>query len=363
MPRVIDAVTIQTEMLQFYFSRPDCTISSISEGQNGAPHKINRRTLNDWVQHYLSWDQPPAITRAWLGKRKSKTNPGTLFSMEQKQELRGRVLQNPVLYLDEIQDRLSGWGLPRVSIATIQRYLKQMGLSHRVLLRVARQQCDFERGQYRARIERYDPSDLVFVDETAKDRTSRGRQRGYAMRGSDARILEYFLETPLVYTLIAAADQNGFIPEACLQIDREVTTNTSEIFEMYLANYLLPIMNPWLSGRGRSVLVLDNARVHNPTNIQTMCEAAGVHVVWTARYSPDLNPIEYFFRSYKSCLKRLGFYLGESFVHNVALATSVSERIAHNVFVHCGLIPSDDDDEISLPIVKALIESGNLKSR
>ena len=41
MPRNVGALTIQTEMIQFYF-RSGLTISEISDGRNGATQKIKR---------------------------------------------------------------------------------------------------------------------------------------------------------------------------------------------------------------------------------------------------------------------------------------------------------------------------------
>lgn len=45
-----------------------------------------------------------------------------------------------------------------------------------------------------------------------------------------------------------------------------------------------------------SVLVMNNASLHRSDRIVRMCSAAGVKLCYLPPYSPDLNPIEEFFR-------------------------------------------------------------------
>ena len=53
----------------------------------------------------------------------------------------------------------------------------------------------------------------------------------------------------------------------------------------------------------RSVLVLDNARIHYSQRLRDICEVAGVHLVYLPPYSPDLNPIESSFNELKEWMK------------------------------------------------------------
>eukprot|EP00597_Dinobryon_sp_UTEXLB2267_P005672 CAMPEP_0170058134 /NCGR_PEP_ID=MMETSP0019_2-20121128/872_1 /TAXON_ID=98059 /ORGANISM="Dinobryon sp., Strain UTEXLB2267" /LENGTH=110 /DNA_ID=CAMNT_0010263001 /DNA_START=355 /DNA_END=684 /DNA_ORIENTATION=- len=67
------------------------------------------------------------------------------------------------------------------------------------------------------------PAQFVFVDETAKDRNSSLRQRAWQLKGLNRAINRNFLDwRDYRYTLIAAVDIDGFIPEACEMVRRKI---------------------------------------------------------------------------------------------------------------------------------------------
>jgi hypothetical protein len=72
----------------------------------------------------------------------------------------------------------------------------------------------------------------------------------------------------------------------------------------------LPYMNPF-PGRN-SVLVMDNTKVHHGGNVQRLCNARGVLLIYFPPYSPDMNPIEKVFSVMKSQLKRRNILTGTS---------------------------------------------------
>jgi len=59
----------------------------------------------------------------------------------------------------------------------------------------------------------------------------------------------------------------------------------------------------------RSVLILDNARIHHDDGLLEYLNAFGVRVEFLPPYSPDLNPIELAFSSIKSYLKRHQYFV------------------------------------------------------
>jgi transposase len=72
----------------------------------------------------------------------------------------------------------------------------------------------------------------------------------------------------------------------------------ADVFLDTLEHRILPFMNPF-PGRG-SVLVMDNATVHDKDVIIALCIAHNVRVIFLPQYSYDLNPIELAF----ACSKR-----------------------------------------------------------
>lgn len=66
---------------------------------------------------------------------------------------------------------------------------------------------------------------LVYVDETAKDRNSARRRRYYSKRGQTPVASEMFHGADVRYTMLAAADIDGFILPACEVVLRETGPN------------------------------------------------------------------------------------------------------------------------------------------
>ncbi len=53
----------------------------------------------------------------------------------------------------------------------------------------------------------------------------------------------------------------------------------------------------------RIVLFMDNASFHHASFVKQMCQRYGIDVLFTAPYSPNMNPIEYLFASIKRVLR------------------------------------------------------------
>lgn len=57
----------------------------------------------------------------------------------------------------------------------------------------------------------------------------------------------------------------------------------------------------------RSVLVVDNCRIHHTDTLQDVLNDAGIMLLYLPPYSPDLNPIEESFSTWKAYLCCNGF--------------------------------------------------------
>ena len=167
-------------------------------------------------------------------------------------------------------------------------------------------------------------------------------------RTREVKLRQWF-KNVVRYTLIAAADINGFIEAACETVDREelseegaAGTVDREYFIRWVREKLCPVLGRFDLREPRSVVVLDNASTHMCTEVIEAIENTGAVVLFSAPYSPELNPIENYFSVYKKYLKRHAkeMELNWSYVHLKALG-SVDRDIGIKYFRHCGIPGAD----------------------
>ena len=82
-------------------------------------------------------------------------------------------------------------------------------------------------------------------------------------------------------TLIGAIRLTGWV-----LLTTMFDTANAERFVLWLRTKLLPKL------RRGDVVVMDNAKAHHDPQVEELCKAAGVRVIYNAPYSPDFNPIE-----------------------------------------------------------------------
>jgi hypothetical protein len=106
------------------------------------------------------------------------------------------ILNQPWLFLDEIQLQLLAATSTLWATSTIYDKMQHLGWSLQVVLYVANQRDEEERSAYRSSVENtmFHPSQLVFLDETAKDRSASRRRRFWSQRGITQHHLRYSKE-------------------------------------------------------------------------------------------------------------------------------------------------------------------------
>ena len=108
---------------------------------------------------------------------------------------------------------------------------------------------------------------------------------------------------------------------------------------------ILPLMNAF--PLEKSVLISDNAPVHNKAAIMTLCQSVGVLAIFFEPYSYDYNPIELVFHCAKSYLRHTwpsddhNFPVSKNFEH--ALYNCITGDISCNFFVHCHINVTEDE--------------------
>ena len=132
-----------------------------------------------------------------------------------------------------------------------------------------------------AEIERLNPDDLVFVDESGIDEFL---QRDYAraLRGKQV-ISEVYGRKYGRISVIAA-----WLPSAKKMLAPYVFNGHTDAkrFNGWLEKCLLPELRPG------QIIIMDNATFHKSKKTKILIESAGCRLLFQPAYSPDLNPIE-----------------------------------------------------------------------
>jgi len=156
---------------------------------------------------------------------------------------------------------------------------------------------------------------LIFVDESHKDVKEMRRRCHWVCKGRGQPFVDALFfgdDRDIRYSsLIGVCDINGFVQESCEVImtqgaGEDVGPINRDRFEQWIEKKLVPVLGSYTNGDPRSIVVLDNATIHHSDRIRDFVINTGAMILYLPPYSPDLNPIELFFSSYKKALTRLG---------------------------------------------------------
>ena len=142
------------------------------------------------------------------------------------------------MYLHEIQAKLLAAFGVTVSVPTLRRTLKFMGCTQQVIQHIAVQRSDDLRAKFMAEVAVYDPSVLIWVDESRCDRRH-SRKWAYSIRGM----------TPWDQRLLVRGTRYSAIPVVLLEGINDVCiiewTVNGEKFEQFIRSCLIPILQPF----------------------------------------------------------------------------------------------------------------------
>jgi transposase len=150
------------------------------------------------------------------------------------------------------------------------------------------------------------------------------------------------------YNMMGVADVNGFVQSAYVCFRRDALfddpqggasgTVNKQLFIDWPTLKILPLLGNFEKGEPRIIVILDNASIHMDNEIVTLIQRKGAYILYTAGFSPDINPIENMFVIYKACVKRKQSLMTSNSwydLHLFALGT-VSPDIALSEFKKCG---------------------------
>jgi len=330
--------------------------------------RVHRTTIRRWHKHYRKYGEVPCLTRRWMRKylrRGGRRARSRAMSQAHLDALQGIVDRHPEYYLDEFVDALHDETGVLFSPTTVWRALREkLGCSLKVMSERAKNQNEGERRGFMRMLHYYvkDVRQVLIIDESSKGRNASRRRRGWGTRGVELIVSRWF-EDSVNYCLIAACNVDGFIPRACWPVPTTESTSltgasgtiTSDIFFRYFENFVVPVLGSYAKREANSIVIMDNASIHHAIieKMESLAwEEKGAIILFTAPYSPDLNPIEYFFSVYKAYLKREHRRPREEWelVHREALA-AVTAGAARRTFAKCDfpfaadLVQEEDAEE------------------
>ena len=276
---------------------------------------VSKSTVRRWWKIYLMMGLLPDEVKDFNRglRKKYRWLPQTSrMSEDDLDVLRDLLWKRPHEYLDEIA---ISFGLETGKYfhpSAIWKFTTQyLGMSLQVLSKRASQQCAVSRHRFKSALAfllQDDPERLMIVDESHKDRNASRRRRGWGVRNRHGRreLYEWF-RTKVRYTLIAAADINGFVEGACDIVRRDEVSDEGasgtvdrDRYIEWVQEKLCPHLGNYVLGEKRSVVLLDNASIHMSYEVVDAISATGAVVIYGAPFSPDLSPIEQYFHMYKA---------------------------------------------------------------
>jgi transposase len=147
------------------------------------------------------------------------------------------------------------------------------------------------RRNWRTARRRWDPAQLVFLDETWAS-TNMARRYGRAPRGQRcvAAVPHGHWKTT---TFIAGLRHDRVT--APLVLDGPMD---GAAFLAYVQTFLCPTLRPG------DIVIADNLGSHKVAGVEQAIAAAGATILYLPPYSPDLNPIEKLFAKLKALLRK-----------------------------------------------------------
>ena len=239
--------------------------------------------------------------------------------------------RDPTLYLDEMRDLVRERFGARYHLSTICRTLMRNKFSRKILSVISSRRNEFDRATFKLTMSHFEAHMLVFLDETRKAARSLERVYGRGPRGQRVICRRYFTRNLSGHSALGVFTLDGMI-DCGITNAKGVDT---AIFMKMIYEHVIKHLNRF--PRKNSVVIADNAAVHQFPGFRQLIESTGAVLVMMSAYSYDLNPIEHAFSKVKSHIMRHREFARE--MPRAALYSammSVGPDAAAGYFRHCG---------------------------
>ena len=148
---------------------------------------------------------------------------------------------------------------------TLSTLLKRNKVTFKRLKFVAAQRNPTLRADYLMRVEDFYDDQLIFLDESAANEFTKDRKFGWSMVGCPA-VKERDFRRSERWSILPAYTRDGYMAWKIFK-----GSYTKQIFNQFVYNETLPRMNAYSEDwPPRSVLVMDNARIHCSDTLSTL---------------------------------------------------------------------------------------------
>ncbi|KAF7371777.1 Tc1-mariner class transposase [Mycena venus] len=185
----------------------------------------------------------------------------------------------------------------QISISALQQSLDRTGLTRKLLHKIAVEREVERRRDFLYTIQHKFSGtgrEFVTIDESSKNEHDVAPRYGRAPIGMPADFEDVFVRG-VCYTLVAAMGIDGYIAQRVI----EGSLDSFGFFDFIVEE--VPEMGVFPDDC--SVLVMDNCRIHHMETLQETLNAQGIMLMYLPPYSPDLNPIEESFSTWKAHLR------------------------------------------------------------
>lgn len=234
------------------------------------------------------------------------------------------ILAHPWIYLRELQQLLYHSTSCWVDASTICRTVHRLGMTRQHIMHVSLLRSEVKQAEFWAEISAFEPSMMLWVDETGCDRRNSLRKYGYGIRG----------QPPQEHTLILRGKRYSAIG----------ILSTEGVEDVYITDWycewwqILRICtakfaatsNPFNGQNPNSIVILDNVSIHHLDQVVELITSVGALIRFLPPYSPDMNPIEELFAEIKQYLRanHLFFNTAMSSVSIVLMAFNLAHNTA-----------------------------------
>lgn len=243
------------------------------------------------------------------------------------------LLNNPAVYLEELQQELYNNTGTLASLSTIFRTVHRLRFTRKKIRHVSMQQDAVKREEFMEEMRYINANMIVWLDESGADRRSARRMFGYHLRGMTP--VDYkFTFRGKRFSSIAIMSQRGLE-----DVDTYEGTINGNTFCDFIERCLVPILQPFNGTNSRSVVVMDNASIHHVEEVVATIEATGAILRFLPPYSPDYNPLEESFAKVKAFLKANQVAYDATLSPQLLIAmgfNSISTQDCHGYIKHSG---------------------------